>query len=81
LWKRLSDALAQRVTRCSRWFGAAAINQDGASNGITAPSGPAQVRVIERALADAQLTPSQVDVVEAHGTARTLGDPIERKPS
>ncbi|WP_367127520.1 type I polyketide synthase [Saccharothrix sp. HUAS TT1] len=54
-----------------------AVNQDGASNGLTAPNGPSQQRVIRQALANAGLTPSDVDVVEAHGTGTTLGDPIE----
>ncbi|MCX2729172.1 SDR family NAD(P)-dependent oxidoreductase [Saccharopolyspora sp. NFXS83] len=54
-----------------------AVNSDGASNGMTAPSGPAQQRVIEQALATAGLEPSEVDAVEAHGTGTTLGDPIE----
>ncbi|MBM2623628.1 SDR family NAD(P)-dependent oxidoreductase [Actinoplanes sp. LDG1-06] len=54
-----------------------AVNQDGASNGLTAPSGPAQERVIVEALADARLSPGDVDVVEGHGTGTRLGDPIE----
>ncbi|MEU1151068.1 type I polyketide synthase [Streptomyces sp. NPDC005863] len=54
-----------------------AINQDGTSNGLAAPNGPSQERVIRAALANARLSPEDVDAVEAHGTGTTLGDPIE----
>ncbi|MEW2619231.1 type I polyketide synthase [Streptomyces sp. NPDC048106] len=54
-----------------------AVNQDGASNGLTAPNGPSQQRVIRQALANAGLTPADIDLAEAHGTGTALGDPIE----
>ena len=54
-----------------------AVNQDGASNGLTAPNGLSQERVIRQALANARLSPADVDAAEAHGTGTALGDPIE----
>ena len=74
--KRLSQAEADgdRIWAVIR---GTAVNQDGASQGMTVPSGAAQARAMEEALARADVAPSEIDYLEAHGTGTVVGDPIE----
>lgn len=54
------------------------LNNDGGGKGsFTAPSATGQAGAIAMAIADAGIDPSTISYVEAHGTATSLGDPIE----
>ncbi len=74
--KKFSSAVADgdRVLAIIR---GSAVNHDGRSGGLTAPSGPAQIAVIRRALESARVQPAEIGFVETHGTGTALGDPIE----
>ncbi|MFF7234462.1 SDR family NAD(P)-dependent oxidoreductase, partial [Streptomyces sioyaensis] len=76
LLKRLADA-RRDGDRILAVVKGSAINQDGRSQGLSAPSGPAQERVLHAALDAAGLTAQDLDYVETHGTGTPLGDPIE----
>lgn len=55
-----------------------AVNNDGARRvGFTAPSVEGQAHVISEAIAMAGVDAADIELVEAHGTATPLGDPIE----
>ncbi|OBY80706.1 hypothetical protein BBG47_04985 [Paenibacillus sp. KS1] len=53
------------------------VNHGGTALSITAPQVRAQREVIESALREANVDPSTVTYMEAHGTGTSLGDPIE----
>ncbi|AWM04649.2 sulfolipid-1 biosynthesis phthioceranic/hydroxyphthioceranic acid synthase [Bradyrhizobium amphicarpaeae] len=74
--KLLSDALCDgdRVLAVIR---GSAVNQDGHTHNILAPSRAAQIAVIDRALAEAQVDPSSIGMIEAHGTGTPVGDTEE----
>lgn len=54
-----------------------ATNQDGKSLGISAPNVVAQQHVLETAFKNADVQPTDISYLEAHGTGTRLGDPIE----
>lgn len=75
--KRLEDALEDNDTIHAVIL-SSAINNDGAHKiGFTAPSVHGQAEVIARARTLANIPASSISYVEAHGTATSLGDPIE----
>ncbi|MDO4929239.1 MAG: polyketide synthase Pks13 [Corynebacterium sp.] len=74
--KRVADAVATG-DRILAVIKGSAVNSDGHSNGLTAPNPDAQIAVLQRAYADAGVSPTEVDFVDAHGTGTILGDPIE----
>lgn len=77
LLKPLSAALAEGDSIRAVIKGSA-INNDGAMKvGYTAPSADGQAAVIAEAQAMAVVHPDTISYIEAHGTATSLGDPIE----
>ncbi len=76
--KRQSDAIVADDPILALIRGTA-VNQDGRSGGLTVPNGPSQEAVIRTALADAGVSARDIDYVEAHGTGKSLGDPIEAR--
>ena len=56
---------------------AVAVGNDGRTMGLTTPNPAAQADVVRRALAAAGRRADEVAMLEAHGTATMIGDPIE----
>ncbi|MEY7973952.1 amino acid adenylation domain-containing protein, partial [Saccharomonospora xinjiangensis] len=54
-----------------------ALNHGGLSSSLTAPNPGAQAALLAEAFTQADLDPTDVDYLEAHGTGTELGDPIE----
>ncbi|MEO0354383.1 MAG: beta-ketoacyl synthase N-terminal-like domain-containing protein [Cyanobacteria bacterium P01_A01_bin.3] len=75
--KRLQDAVEDGDTIYASIRGSAT-NNDGADKiGYTAPSIEGQAAVVAEAMAVAEVNPSGISYIEAHGTGTALGDPIE----
>ncbi len=74
--KRLSQAQADG-DHIYAVIEATGVNQDGTTKGISLPNPEAQKALIEKVIAKAGLTPSDIDYVEAHGTGTQAGDKAE----
>ena len=76
LLKRLSDAVkdGDKIYGVIRAVGS---SSDGKGKGITAPNPKGQILAINRAFEQVEIDPSQVGLMEAHGTATKVGDATE----
>ena len=74
--KRLSDAVkdGDKIYGIIRALGS---SSDGKGKGITAPNPKGQILAINRAFEQVDFEPSQVGLMEAHGTATKVGDATE----
>ena len=74
--KRLADAIRDedRIYAVVRGIGG---SSDGKGKGITAPNPIGQRFAVERAWANAGLSPAECTMVEGHGTSTRVGDAVE----
>ncbi|MFF4529325.1 SDR family oxidoreductase [Streptomyces sp. NPDC001407] len=74
--KRLADARrdGDRIYAVVQGVGA---SSDGRSLGLTAPRPEGQRAALERAYAQARISPARVGLIEAHGTGTVVGDRTE----
>jgi len=74
--KRLSDARSENDNILGLIRGVE-MNQSGQAQSITHPHFPTQTALFRRLLERTGIEPCRVNVIEAHGTGTTVGDPIE----
>ncbi len=76
--KRLADAErdGDKIYAVIKGVGA---SSDGREKGLTAPNLAGQMRALRRAYAQANISPSDVELIEAHGTGTVVGDHTEAK--
>ena len=75
--KRLKDARTDGDTIYALIKGSAANNDGTLRAGYTAPGVEGQYQVIKKTLHQARINPETITYIETHGTATSLGDPIE----
>lgn len=74
--KRLAEAQADG-DRIYATIRGSALNHNGRGNGLIGPSPKAQKALLKQAYQQAQVSPSQVQYVEANGSGTSLGDGLE----
>jgi acyl transferase domain-containing protein len=74
--KRVADSLRDRDQIYAIIKGAGSAS-DGRATSLLTPSSDGQVRALENAYRDAQVSPDSIGYLEAHGTATKVGDPVE----
>ncbi|MGA1848785.1 MAG: beta-ketoacyl synthase N-terminal-like domain-containing protein, partial [Thermoplasmatota archaeon] len=74
--KRVEDAVrgGDKIYAIIRGMGG---SSDGKGKGITAPNPSGQTLAVKAALADADIDPSTISFIEAHGTSTAVGDVAE----
>lgn len=77
LLKRYEDAVADGDHIYATILGGAINNDGGNKAGFTAPSVDGQVEAAMEAIELANISAESISLVEAHGTATNVGDPIE----
>ncbi|PZV23418.1 MAG: hypothetical protein DCF12_19045 [Snowella sp.] len=55
------------------------VNHNGSGNGLTAPNMQAQIDLLQKVYQQADIDPSSINYIEAHGTATLIGDALEMK--
>ena len=71
------DAALRDGDRVHGVIDAIAVGNDGRTMGLTTPNPASQSDVVRRALAAAGFAATDVGMIEAHGTATKIGDPME----
>ncbi|WP_112140170.1 type I polyketide synthase [Marinomonas primoryensis] len=74
---RRSDIALENKDSILAWILGSWQGQDGRSNGMTSPNPDAQKQLLLNTLSKAQVNPSDVTYIEAHGTGTKVGDPVE----
>ncbi|MCL9683883.1 SDR family NAD(P)-dependent oxidoreductase [Legionella maioricensis] len=74
--KRLSDAIKDNNT-IHGVIKSIVMNQDGGGMGMAAPNLEAQIAMHQAVLEQANLSASEIDYIEAHGTGTVVGDSVE----